>query len=107
MEREIAELKEGKSAVIAEPKIGEVKEFGLSDYILTEQSDCIDRLNKCSMRIGRGLLRWCTTVTFQSPMRRVAGDFADSYLSHKIGDRACRPMHYRDFFMIWAQSVIK
>lgn len=42
MEREIAELKEGKSAVIAEPKIGEVKEFGLSDYILTEQSDCID-----------------------------------------------------------------
>ena len=44
MEREIAELREGKPAKIAEPKIGEVKEFGLSDYILKEQSECIERL---------------------------------------------------------------
>lgn len=88
MEREIAELKEGKSAVIAEPKIGEVKEFGLSDYILTEQSDCIDRLKQVFHEDWSRIIAlvYCR-LRFQSPMRRVAGDFADSYLSHKIGDR--------------------
>lgn len=88
MEREIAELKEGKSAVIAEPKIGEVKEFGLSDYILTEQSDCIDRLKQVFPEDWSRIIAlvYCR-LRFQSPMRRVAGDFADSYLSHKIGDR--------------------
>lgn len=88
MEREIAELKEGKSAVIAEPKIGEVKEFGLSDYILTEQSDCVDRLKQVFHEDWSRIIAlvYCR-LRFQSPMRRVAGDFADSYLSHKIGDR--------------------
>ena len=88
MEREIAELKGGKSTVIAEPKIGEVKEFGLSDYILTEQSDCIDRLRQVFPEDWSRIIAlvYCR-LRFQSPMRRVAGDFADSYLSHKIGDR--------------------
>ena len=34
MEREIEELKSNKPAEVAEPRIGEVKEYGLSGYIL-------------------------------------------------------------------------
>ena len=105
MEREIAELKEGKSAVIAEPKIGEVKEFGLSDYILTEQSDCIYRLKQVFHEDWSRIIAlvYCR-LRFQSPMRRVAGDFAIVICRTRLAIGACRPMRYRDFFMIWAQS---
>ena len=88
MEREIAELKECKPASVPDPKIGEVKEFGLSDYILTVQGGCIDRLKRLFPQDWPRIiaLAYCR-LRFQSPMRRVAGDFADSFLSHKIGDR--------------------
>lgn len=88
MEREIEELKSGKSANTREPWIGEVKEYGLSDYILQEQKPCIDRLKEvfpeCRSRILS--LAYCL-LRFQSPMRRVAGDFSDSFLSEKIDTR--------------------
>ena len=44
MEREIEELKSGKPADVKEPRVGEVKEYGLSEYILKEQKPCLDKL---------------------------------------------------------------
>lgn len=88
MEREIEELKSGKPVKIGEPRVGEVREYGLSEYILQEQKPCLDRLRKIFPEDWSRIvsLAYCR-LRFQSPMRRVAGDFSDSFLSHKIGTR--------------------
>lgn len=88
MEREIEDLKSGKPASIPEVRIGEVKEYGLSDYILQQQKPCIDRLKEIFPEDWSRIvaLVYCR-LRFQSPMRRVAGDFSDSFLSQKIGSR--------------------
>jgi len=77
MEREIEELKSGKPVKNEAPRIGEVKEYGLSEYILKEQKPCLDRLKgKNSPEDWSRIvsLAYCR-LRFQSPMRRVAGDF--------------------------------
>ena len=88
MEREIEELKSGKPAETAEPRIGEVKEYGLSSYIMKEQQPCIDRLKTVFPEDWSRIvsLAYCR-LRYQSPMRRAAGDFSDSFMSHKIGTR--------------------
>ena len=88
MEREIEELKSGKPAEVREPRVGEVKEYGLSEYILKEQKPCLDKLKEVFPEDWSRIvsLAYCR-LRFQSPMRRVAGDFADSFLSRKIGER--------------------
>ena len=88
MEREIAELKEGKPAAIPQPKVGEVKEYGLSEYILAQEKECIQALkNAFPLEWERIIgLAYCR-LRHQSPMRRVLPDFSDSYLSTKIGTR--------------------
>lgn len=92
MEREIEELKSGRPADVPEPRIGEVKEFGLSDYILSEQKQSIDRLKEVFPQEWSRIvaLAYCR-LRFQSPMRRVLGDFSDSFLSSKIGTRGLSP----------------
>ena len=47
MEREIEELKSGRPIDAAEPKVGEVKDLGLSQYILTQEKECIETLKEC------------------------------------------------------------
>ena len=88
MEREIEELKADKPADIREPRIGEVKEYGLSDYILQQQKPCVERLKEVFPQEWSRIvsLAYCR-LRFQSPMRRVSGDFSDSFLSEKIGTR--------------------
>lgn len=88
MEREIEELKSGKPAEPSTSRIGEVKEFGLSQYVLAEQKPCIDRLKEIFPQDWSRILSlaYCR-LRFQSPMRRVAGDFDDSFLSKEIGTR--------------------
>lgn len=88
MEREIEELKSGKPVEIAEPKVGEVKEYGLSQYILSEEDGCIKALKRCFPAEWERIvaLAYCR-LRHQSPMRRVLGDFSDSYLSVKLGTR--------------------
>lgn len=92
MEREIESLKAGQPAEVAEPKIGEVKEFGLSGYIMKKQKSCIDHLKEVFPEDWSRIvsLAYCR-LRFQSPMRRVAGDFSDSLLSVKIGTRGLSP----------------
>lgn len=58
MEREIEELKSGKPADVKEPRVGEVKEYGLSEYILKEQKPCLDKLRKSFRRTGRVSFPW-------------------------------------------------
>ena len=88
MEREIEELRTCRAADVPEPRVGEVKEYGLSDYILQEQKPCIDLLKELFPQEWSRIvsLVYCR-LRFQSPMRRVAGDFSDSFLSEKIGTR--------------------
>lgn len=88
MEREIEELKDGQPAKPEEPRLGEVKEYGLSEYLLKEQKLCMDKLKAVFPHDWSRIvsLAYCR-LRFQSPMRRVAGDFADSFLSRKIGER--------------------
>lgn len=92
MEREMEGLKSGKPAEIPEPHIGEVKEYGLSDYILTEQKQCIDRLKQFFPQEWTRItaLAYCR-LRNQSPLRRVLGDFSDSFMSEKIGSRGLSP----------------
>ena len=88
MEREIEELKSGKPADVKEPRVGEVKEYGLSEYIMKVQKPCLDKLREIFPQDWSRIvsLAYCR-LRFQAPMRRVSGDFADSYLSCKIGER--------------------
>lgn len=92
MEREIEELKSGKEAPAPTPIVGEVKECGLSEYILENQADTISSLKKIFPQDWSRIvaLAYCR-LRFQSPMRRVLSDFSDSYLSHKIGVRGLSP----------------
>lgn len=92
MEREMEGLKSGKPAEIPEPHVGEVKEYGLSDYILTEQKQCIDRLKQFFPQEWTRItaLAYCR-LRSQSPLRRVLGDFSDSFMSEKIGSRGLSP----------------
>lgn len=86
MERELESLKNMSGPKVAEPKVGEVKECGLSHYILDQQSDCISKLKEIFPHDWTRIvaLAYCR-LRYQSPMRRVMGDFSDSYLSMKIG----------------------
>lgn len=88
MERELEELRQGKPAVETEVRIGEVKEYGLSEYIMSQQNACLTRLKEVFPEEWSRIvaLAYCR-LRFQSPMRRIAGDFSDSFLSHKIGTR--------------------
>ena len=88
MEREIEELKSGKPAVVAVPKIGEVKEYGLSEFVMRREKDCIEALKKFfPLEWERIVALVYCRLRHQSPLRRVMGDFSDSYLSTKIGTR--------------------
>lgn len=99
MEREIEELKKGKTPQPAESKVGEVKEFGLSQYILTKQSHCIDNLKKFFPESWTRILSlaYCRLCS-QSPMRRVMADFSDSYMSTKLGTAGLSANALTQFF---------
>lgn len=86
MEREIEDLKKGGTPRMPQPKVGEIKEYGLSEYIMSEQGDCIEKIKEIFPGEWTRIvsLAYCR-LRFQSPMRRVMGDFSDSYLSTKIG----------------------
>ncbi len=88
MEREIEELKAELPHQPQAPKVGEVRELGLSEYILTQQKDSIEMLKQCFPKDWSRIvaLAYCR-LRFQSPMRRVLSDFSDSYLSELIGQR--------------------
>lgn len=88
MEREIENLKAGKEPDTPVPEIGQVKECGLSQYILESQKETVAALKEAFPQDWSRLiaLAYCR-LRFQSPMRRVMSDFSESLLSEKIGTR--------------------
>lgn len=86
MERELESLKDGEACHAPAPKVGEVKEYALSHYILTRQEGCIGSLKEFFPGEWRRILAlaYCR-LAHQSPMRRVQADFSDSWLSMKVG----------------------
>lgn len=88
MEREIKELKAEVPHQPQVPKVGQVRELGLSEYVLTKQKNSIDTLKQFFPQDWSRIvaLAYCR-LRFQSPMRRVSSDFSDSYLSEVIGKR--------------------
>ena len=89
MEREIEGLKSERG--ISEPmecRIGEVKEFGLSKFIMENQGETLDELKRLLpydwTRVAA--LAYCR-LRHQSPLRRVSSDFADSFMSVKLGNK--------------------
>lgn len=108
MEREIEELKSGKPAEITEPRVGEVKEYGLSEYILKEQKPCLDKLKEYFPQDWSRIvsLAYCR-LRFQSPMRRVAGILPIVFYRARLGRGDCQPMLYPVFFIILALDATR
>ena len=73
-------------------KVGAVKEYGFSRYILDCQSECVGVLKRLFPREWQRIvaLVYCR-LRHQSPLRYVQGDFADSHLSVEIGARGLSP----------------
>ena len=90
-ERELEEARRSPSPA-SEPapavKVGAVKEYGLSRYIIDCQADTMERLKRHFPDDWRRIvaLVYCR-LRHQSPLRYVQGDFADSFLSTQAGTR--------------------
>ena len=86
MEQEMEALKKGETPSVPAPKIGQVKEYGLS-WVISNKMDAITKRLKVDFpddyrRIIS--LAYCR-LRYQSPMRDVLSDFSDSYLSTDFG----------------------
>ena len=86
LEQEMEQLKNGEKTTVAEPKIGQVKEYGLSWLISNKMGAITERLKKDFPNDYNRIisLAYCR-LRYQSPMRDVQSDFCDSYLSTELG----------------------
>lgn len=92
MEQEMEKLKAGEKLAVQEPRIGEVKEYGLSWVISQTMSEITGRLKDTFPRDYSRLmaLAYCR-LRYQSPMRDVQADFSDSHLSSTLGTAGLLP----------------
>lgn len=91
LERELEEARQSSSsASVPTPsaKVGAVKEYGLSRYVIDSQSDTLERLKRHFPEDWRRIvaLVYCR-LRHQSPLHVVQGDFSDSFLSTRTGTR--------------------
>ena len=91
LERELEEARQSSSPTsVPTPaaKVGAVKEYGLSRYIIDSQADTLEHLKRHFPEAWRRIvaLVYCR-LRHQSPLRYVQGDFADSFLSTQAGTR--------------------
>lgn len=88
LERELEELRSGKSAAAPAPRVGSTCECGLSVYLLDSQAESLGALKEAFPleweRIAA--LAYCR-LRDQSPMRRVLADFSDGLMSERLGTR--------------------
>ena len=98
MEAEMEQLKSGEKATPPEPKIGEVKEYGLSWLIDNTMQSITDRLRKDFPKDYERILAlaYCR-LRCQSPMRDVQSDYSDSFLSTQTGTRGLLPSQLSGF----------
>lgn len=93
LERQLAEaLSVGADTAAPPAKVGVVKEYGFSRYILECQSECLESLKRHFPTDWQRIvaLAYCR-LRHQSPLRYVHGDFGDSYLSVKLPARGLSP----------------
>lgn len=98
MEAEMEKLRAGESLPVPEPKVGEVKEYGLSWLIENSMQDINSRLkeyfpNDCNRIIALAYSR----LRYQSPMRDVLSDYSDSFLSTQTGTAGLQPSQISGF----------
>ena len=98
LEKEMAQLKSGGKPSVAAPKIGQVKEYGLSWLVSNKFGLITDRLKKDFPDDYRRIisLAYCR-LRYQSPMRDVQADFSDSHLSAEYGASGLAPSQLSGF----------
>ena len=98
MEAEMEKLKNGEKVTPPEPRIGEIKEYGLSWLIDNTMQAITDRLRKDFPKDYERILAlaYCR-LRCQSPMRDVQSDYSDSFLSTRTGTRGLLPSQLSGF----------
>jgi len=92
LEQELERLKEGEKPAVAEPKIGQVKEYGLSWLISNKMGVITERLrHDFPNDYNRIISLAYSRLRYQSPMRDVQSDFSDSFLSTGMGTAGLAP----------------
>ena len=81
-----------------EPKIGEVKEYGLSTFISTHCTELAANLKSSLPTAWNRILAmaYCR-LRNQSPLKYIQDDFSDSYLSQSLGTAGLSPRSLTDF----------
>ena len=98
LEAEMERLRKGEVVVPQKPKIGEVKEYGLSWLVENKMGEITERLKKDFPNdFNRLIALTYSRLRYQSPMRDVAGDFADSHLSAVLGTAGLAPSQLSGF----------
>lgn len=80
------------------PKVGQVREYGLSAFISNECSELISNLKATMPKMWNRILAlaYCR-LRYQSPLKNVQNDFNDSYLSHTFGTAGLSARALTDF----------
>lgn len=96
-ETESANAEKGKIPV-PEPKVGQVKEYGLSTFISEHCKSLIDNLRQTMPRMWNRVLAmaYCR-LRNQSPLKYIQEDFSDSYLSQSLGSDGLSARTLTDF----------
>ena len=102
LERELEEARKPASEPQVPPlppKVGAVRELGLSRFITDVLSDYVDSLRASFPDDWKRLaaLAYCR-LREQSPLKRVASDFGDSHLSTEYGTRGLSPNALSGFY---------
>lgn len=92
-----AEAGSGKISV-PEPKLGQVKEYGLSSFITTQCDELTDSLKATLPTVWNRIMAmaYCR-LRSQSPLKYIQEDFADSYLSQTLGTSGLSARSLTDF----------
>lgn len=83
---------------VAEPKVGQVKEYGLSTFISGQCGELTENLKSALPRFWNRVLAmaYCR-LRSQSPLKCIQDDFSDSYLSQTLGTNGLSARTLTDF----------
>lgn len=83
---------------VPEPRLGEVKEYGLSTFISTHCTELTANLKSALPTAWNRVLAmaYCR-LRNQSPLKYIQDDFSDSYLSRSLGIEGLSPRSLTDF----------
>ena len=81
-----------------QPKVGQVKEYGLSAFILGQCQELTENLKSAMPRLWNRIMAmaYCR-LRCQSPLKRISDDFSDSYLSQSLGEEGLSARTLTDF----------